>query len=155
MNTTTDVGSFKFIANALHTDIDSAVQYFIFVLMGVFDPLAVALVLALNKLIELRAEARQHEQRRSPDYESNINHEAQLEFTQPVHESIKKLVVSEPAKSESGVTGSDPHTATNIVSATDVVSGTPIADSLAVDDQLTSAARRRKAGGANNSVITN
>lgn len=54
LNTTTDIGSFKFIADALHTSVDTAVQYFIFLLIGVFDPLAVALVLAWNKLLDER-----------------------------------------------------------------------------------------------------
>jgi hypothetical protein len=61
MNTTTDVGSFKFIANALNTDVDTSVQYFIFALITVFDPLAVTLILALNKLIELRSARKEAE----------------------------------------------------------------------------------------------
>jgi hypothetical protein len=67
MNTTTDVGSFRFIASALNTDVDTAVQYFIFALIGVFDPLAVTLILALNKLIELRAEKKQQEKQELDD----------------------------------------------------------------------------------------
>ena len=54
LNTTTDIGSFKFIADALHTSVDTAVQYFIFLLICVFDPLAVTLVLAWNYLMEYR-----------------------------------------------------------------------------------------------------
>lgn len=56
MNTKTDIGSFQFIAKALDTDTDSAVRYFIFALIFVFDPLAVSLVLALNVLLEKRKE---------------------------------------------------------------------------------------------------
>lgn len=54
LNTTTDIGSFKFIADALHTSIDTAVQYFILLLICVFDPLAVTLVLAWNNLVAYR-----------------------------------------------------------------------------------------------------
>jgi hypothetical protein len=61
MNTSTDIGSFKFIAKAIGTDVDTSVRYFIFALMFVFDPLAVTLVLALNKLLELRAENKKKE----------------------------------------------------------------------------------------------
>jgi len=53
-NSSTDIGSFKFIANTLHTDLDTAVQYFIFALIAVFDPLAVTLILALNRLLEIQ-----------------------------------------------------------------------------------------------------
>jgi len=55
-NKSTDIGSFKFIANALHTDLDTAVQYFIFALIAVFDPLAVTLILALNRLLEIQTD---------------------------------------------------------------------------------------------------
>jgi hypothetical protein len=54
LNTKTDIGSFKFIAEALNTDVDTAVRIFILVLVLVFDPLAVALILALNQLFELK-----------------------------------------------------------------------------------------------------
>lgn len=56
MSAKTDIGSFKFIADALGTDIDTAVKIFILALVFVFDPLAVSLVLALNVLLEKRKE---------------------------------------------------------------------------------------------------
>ena len=62
MNTTTDVGSFKFIASALGTSVDTSVQYFILALIIVFDPLAVALVLAWNNLLEERAKKKKTEE---------------------------------------------------------------------------------------------
>jgi hypothetical protein len=62
MNTTTDVGSFKFIAAATGSTVDEAVRYFIFALIFVFDPLAVTLVLAWNKLLETRREKKAQEE---------------------------------------------------------------------------------------------
>ena len=61
VNTKTDVGSFKFIAQALNVDIDTAVRYFILALVFVFDPLAVSLVLALNILLEKRTAKKKKE----------------------------------------------------------------------------------------------
>lgn len=61
MNTTTDVGSFKFIAAATGSTVDEAVRYFIFALIFVFDPLAVTLVLAWNKLLEVRRDKQKEE----------------------------------------------------------------------------------------------
>lgn len=43
-----DIGTFKFVAQAIEKPLDSVVTMFICVLIGVFDPLAVALVLAFN-----------------------------------------------------------------------------------------------------------
>lgn len=43
-----DIGTFKFVAQAIEKPLDTVVTMFICILIGVFDPLAVALILALN-----------------------------------------------------------------------------------------------------------
>jgi hypothetical protein len=48
----TDVGTFKFIAKSLNIELDSAVNYFIWTIMFVFDPLAVCLILAYNSMLK-------------------------------------------------------------------------------------------------------
>ena len=63
MNTNTDVGSFKFIAAATNSTVDESVRYFIFALIFVFDPLAVTLVLAWNKLLETQATRKEREEK--------------------------------------------------------------------------------------------
>jgi hypothetical protein len=63
MNTNTDVGSFKFIAAATNSTVDESVRYFIFALIFVFDPLAVTLVLAWNKLLEARQAREESEEK--------------------------------------------------------------------------------------------
>jgi hypothetical protein len=47
----TDVGTFKFIAKSLNIPLDDAVNYFIWLIMSVFDPLAICLILVFNILI--------------------------------------------------------------------------------------------------------
>ena len=47
----TDVGTFKFIAKSLNIPLDDAVNYFIWTIIAVFDPLAICLILAFNTLI--------------------------------------------------------------------------------------------------------
>jgi len=47
----TDVGTFKFIASSLGIPLEKAVNYFIWSIMAVFDPLAICLILAFNSLI--------------------------------------------------------------------------------------------------------
>ena len=47
----TDVGTFKFIANSFNIPLDKAVNYFVFAIMLVFDPLAISLILAYNVMI--------------------------------------------------------------------------------------------------------
>ena len=47
-----DIGTFKFIANAFNLELDTAVKYFILCLVFVFDPLAVILLIVFNYLIK-------------------------------------------------------------------------------------------------------
>jgi len=47
-----EIGGFKFVAESFNIPIQTAVKYFILVLIFVFDPLAVSLVLAFNSYIE-------------------------------------------------------------------------------------------------------
>jgi hypothetical protein len=61
INTKTDVGTFKFVAAAMGTNVDTAVKWFILLLVFVFDPLAVALILALNQQIEERQKVKKNE----------------------------------------------------------------------------------------------
>ena len=48
VDTGVDVGPLLYIADAFDTDIDTAVKYIMFILILVFDPLAVMLVISLN-----------------------------------------------------------------------------------------------------------
>ena len=80
LNTTTDIGSFKFIADALNTSVDTAVQYFIFLLIAVFDPLAVTLVLALNDLTSHRKEQKKEEEQ---EFLASLQQTQTLRSTQP------------------------------------------------------------------------
>ena len=48
----TDIGTLKYVAKAFGVDIDTVVKYFTLAIVLVFDPLAVALILAYNSLIE-------------------------------------------------------------------------------------------------------
>lgn len=52
VSTNAEIGTFLYIANMLGTDLDTVVKWFILVIVLVFDPLAVALVIAVNFLIK-------------------------------------------------------------------------------------------------------
>ena len=47
-----EIGGFKFIADAFNVPTDTAVKWFIIMLIFVFDPLAVSMVIAWNKLVD-------------------------------------------------------------------------------------------------------
>ena len=52
LKTGADVGPILYVADAFNTDVDTVVKWLIFILILVFDPLAVALVLATNIAIQ-------------------------------------------------------------------------------------------------------
>ena len=54
VETGVDVGPAIYLARTFETDVDSVVKFFIFILIFVFDPLAVMLVVAFNQALMLR-----------------------------------------------------------------------------------------------------
>ena len=54
VETGVDVGPAIYLARTFDTDVDSVVKFFIFILIFVFDPLAVMLVVAFNQALMLR-----------------------------------------------------------------------------------------------------
>ena len=56
VETGVDVGPAIYLARTFGTDVDSVVKFFIFILIFVFDPLAVMLVVAFNQALMLREE---------------------------------------------------------------------------------------------------
>lgn len=51
-----DIQTFKFLADALHTDLDTVAKWFIISLILVFDPMAIALILAYNVIVMRKGE---------------------------------------------------------------------------------------------------
>jgi hypothetical protein len=54
IETGVDVGPAIYLARTFKTDIDTVVKFFIFILIFVFDPMAISLVIAYNRVIEDR-----------------------------------------------------------------------------------------------------
>ena len=52
IETGVDVGPVIYLARAFKTDIDTVVKFFIFILIFVFDPMAVSLIIAYNRVLE-------------------------------------------------------------------------------------------------------
>jgi len=55
IETGVDVGPAIYLARIFGTDIDTVVKFFIFILIFVFDPMAVSLVIAYNRILEDRS----------------------------------------------------------------------------------------------------
>lgn len=63
LNTQTKVGPLIYVAEALHSNVDTVAKYLILVFVSVFDPLAVCLIFALSLAIRLREKYRGNENR--------------------------------------------------------------------------------------------
>jgi hypothetical protein len=55
-----EVGGFRFIAEAFGMELKNVVKFFIFLIVIVFDPLAIALIIAFNGLIAKKKEKSEH-----------------------------------------------------------------------------------------------
>ena len=56
----TDIGSFKFISQAFNIQVDTAVKWFIIMIVVVFDPLAMCLIIGYNVYVHGRGTAQSH-----------------------------------------------------------------------------------------------
>ena len=52
VETGVDVGPAIYLARAFNTDVDTVVKFFILILIFVFDPMAVSLIIAYNRVLE-------------------------------------------------------------------------------------------------------
>ena len=59
IETGVDVGPAIYLAKAFETDVDTVVKFFIFILIFVFDPLAVSLVLAFNHALQFESKVKE------------------------------------------------------------------------------------------------
>ena len=85
VSTGVDVGPAIYLARTFGTDIDTVVKFFIFILIFVFDPLAVMLVVAYNQALILRSKESLDDASLSAEREEKIQEENWKDiYSQPV-----------------------------------------------------------------------
>jgi len=93
IETNGDIGTFVYIAKVLGTDLDTVVKWFTFVIVLVFDPLAVALVIAVNFLIKNNKE---DDPREDKQYTLYPDDKDELVIKEPeLYQSLEDEVVEE------------------------------------------------------------
>ncbi len=93
----TDVGTFKFISKSLNIELNDAVNYFIWIIMFAFDPLAVCLILAYNSM---RMADRKDEEIKPTEKEEPKNNEEINIVPKDVGEPQKMLLNEMPVQIE-------------------------------------------------------
>ena len=85
VETGVDVGPAIYLARAFETDIDTVVKFFIFILIFVFDPMAVSLVIAFNVVVRT-------ENAKNPPVDKQINRYKR----RMIHDRPKKMKITKP-----------------------------------------------------------
>jgi hypothetical protein len=111
-----EVGGFRFIAEAFGMELKNVVKFFIFLIVIVFDPLAVALIIAFNGLIETKKQ----KQRRLLGEMIENNQKMGL------YEVYGDDIINENKKDEINKKKED----TNVKSTDVVVDATPISENV-------------------------
>lgn len=86
-----EVGGFRFVAEAFGVPLNDVVKFFIFIIVLVFDPLAVALIIALNSLLMKRKEKNILEKIESKEYEVYGDKQKQKEALAEILKNDSKL----------------------------------------------------------------
>ncbi len=74
-----EVGGFRFIAEAFGMELKNVVKFFIFLIVIVFDPLAVALIIAFNGLIRVKNRKEEENLTENVKLEESIRQNSELE----------------------------------------------------------------------------
>jgi hypothetical protein len=96
IETNGDIGTFVYIAKILGTDLDTVVKWFTFVIVLVFDPLAVALVITVNFLLKNKEQGQDILEKSTTEepyeiYSNNIEPATvKQEQIEPSEESVKE-----------------------------------------------------------------
>ncbi len=91
INLEREVGGFRFVAEAFNVPLNDVVKFFILIIVLVFDPLAVALIIAFNGLIMKRREEKIMEKIDSKDYEVYGDKEKQKQALVDLMEMDQKM----------------------------------------------------------------
>jgi len=91
INLEREVGGFRFVAEAFGVPLNTVVKFFIFIIVIVFDPLAVALIIAFNGLIMKRREEKIIKKIESKDYEVYGDKEKQKQALVDLMEMDQKM----------------------------------------------------------------
>lgn len=94
-----DIGTFKFVAQSVKMNVDTVVTLFICVIICVFDPLAVALILAFNALIAPKKEDEFSLEEEKEKLAKEYSQTAEPIHTEPVIEEAS--VVQQPKTNSS------------------------------------------------------
>ena len=91
-----EVGGFRFVAEAFGVELNSVVKFFIILIVIVFDPLAIALVIAFNQLIMLTKKGDEEE----VDVKDVVEESAKLKLSENDIKKLEEVLLNPPLPNE-------------------------------------------------------
>jgi hypothetical protein len=91
-----EVGGFRFVADAFGIDLNTVVKFFIILIVIVFDPLAIALVIAFNQLIMLTKK----DEREEVDVKEVVEESAKLKLSEEDLKKLEEVLLNPPPPNE-------------------------------------------------------
>ncbi|MFM1841109.1 MAG: hypothetical protein RIR47_1158 [Bacteroidota bacterium] len=95
-----EVGGFRFVAEAFNMELKNVVKFFIFLIVIVFDPLAVALIIAFNGLVSVKNRKEEETLTENVKLDEPIRQDSELEekIYQVYGDSGKNLPIEEESE---------------------------------------------------------
>jgi len=91
-----EVGGFRFVAEAFGMSLNSVVKFFIFLIVIVFDPLAIALVIAFNQLVLGENKKEEEEEIKEDKTKEIIEEESRLKLSEEDLKILESVLLTPP-----------------------------------------------------------
>jgi len=103
INLEREVGGFRFVADAFGSDLNTVVKFFIFIIVIVFDPLAVALIIAFNGLLMNKREEKKEGELTEPVIEAKdiVAEVSRLRLNENDLKKLEEVLLNPPPPNES------------------------------------------------------
>jgi septal ring factor EnvC (AmiA/AmiB activator) len=91
-----EVGGFRFVADAFGMSLNSVVKFFIFLIVIVFDPLAIALVIAFNQLVLGDGKKEEEVEIKEDNTKEIIEEESRLKLSENDLKKLSEVLLNPP-----------------------------------------------------------
>jgi hypothetical protein len=99
-----EVGGFRFVAEAFGVELNSVVKFFIILIVVVFDPLAIALIIAFNQLMMTKKEDEEDEEKpkpQSPEHlQDFVGETSRLRLSESDLKKLEEVLLNPPKPNE-------------------------------------------------------
>jgi hypothetical protein len=95
-----EVGGFRFVAEAFGVELNSVVKFFIFLIVLVFDPLAIALVIAFNQLVLSEKLPENKKEETDDNVKEVIEEESRLKLSENDLKKLEEVLLNPPPPNE-------------------------------------------------------